>query len=145
VKLFDRLKEAALNYARLGWPVFPVHSIEGRECTCHKSGACQAPGKHPRCRHGANEATCEGEKIENWWTQWPSANIGVATGPTSGITVLDIDPRHDGTSHLADLVAKHVTFPRLSCRVPEVVESTMCSGMTPDCGTVPEVSHSALT
>ena len=31
------------------------------------------------------------EEIKGWWTKWADANIGIVTGKTSGITVVDID------------------------------------------------------
>lgn len=31
------------------------------------------------------------DEIENWWTKWPDANIGIVTGEISGITVVDVD------------------------------------------------------
>src|SRR5262249_15398402 len=34
------------------------------------------------------------------WTQWPEANIGIATGAISGLVVLDVDPRHGGDESL---------------------------------------------
>jgi hypothetical protein len=42
-------------------------------------------------RRGLYEATTDSSFIKEWWRQWPSANIGVATGATSGIAVIDID------------------------------------------------------
>jgi hypothetical protein len=35
--------------------------------------------------------------IRSWWDRWPWANVGVATGATSGIVVIDVDPRSGGT------------------------------------------------
>lgn len=32
------------------------------------------------------------EQVVQWWTRWPSANIGIVTGPVSGVIVLDLDP-----------------------------------------------------
>jgi hypothetical protein len=37
------------------------------------------------------DATIDPDVIEHWWRQEPSFNIGVATGTTSGIMVVDID------------------------------------------------------
>jgi hypothetical protein len=39
--------------------------------------------------------------IARWWRRWPCANVGIATGPRSGIVVLDVDPRHAGDVTLA--------------------------------------------
>lgn len=34
--------------------------------------------------------------IKKWWTDCPSANIGIVTGGISGVNVLDVDTRHGG-------------------------------------------------
>jgi len=31
------------------------------------------------------------DQIEKWWNKWPKAAIGIATGPVSGLLVLDVD------------------------------------------------------
>jgi len=31
------------------------------------------------------------EEIKQWWTRWPKANIGIVTGPLSGVLVIDCD------------------------------------------------------
>lgn len=36
------------------------------------------------------------QEIERWWTKWPDANIGIATGKISGITVVDVDTYKGG-------------------------------------------------
>ncbi len=81
---------AALEYLKRGWSVLPLfEAIDGR-CACGNP-SCQSVGKHPRCQHGVRDATCDPQIIQAWWKQWPSANIGIATGSRSGIVVLDID------------------------------------------------------
>lgn len=84
------LIEAALSYARRGWQVFPVHTPSPDGCSCRKSN-CYSIGKHPRTQHGYKDATISEQQILEWWTRWPDANIGIATGPRSGFFVLDID------------------------------------------------------
>lgn len=66
------LLTAALRYAELGYRVFP----------------CVPGGKAPLTEHGFHDATTDADQIERWWTQYPSANIGI---PTEGLVVIDID------------------------------------------------------
>jgi hypothetical protein len=47
-----------------------------------------------------------------WWSQWPSANVGIATGASSGLVVLDIDPGHGGTDGMRELITRHGSPPR---------------------------------
>src|SRR4051794_1088253 len=80
---------AAKTYAERGWRVFPLHEAPNGVCSCRQASACQSAGKHPRTRHGVKEATTYFQTIEGWWSKWPSANVGVATG--SGLVVVDVD------------------------------------------------------
>lgn len=42
------LAHAATRYARMGWPVLPVHGVRpDRSCTCPAGARCDRPGKHP--------------------------------------------------------------------------------------------------
>ena len=85
----------ALEYAKLGWKALPLHSIENRSCTCGSS-SCPSPGKHPRVRHGSKDASSDPFTVCQWWSQWPNANIGIATGSVSNLLVVDVDLRHGG-------------------------------------------------
>lgn len=109
-------REAALGYARRGWPVFPLYQPgENGQCSCGNP-KCPSPAKHPRVRHGVLEATTSEARIQQWWTQWREANIAIATGRKSGIIVLDVDPRHGGDKSLAELEAKYGAFTKtLEC------------------------------
>ena len=82
----------AVEYAKLGWWVFPLHSIDAEgHCTCGNL-TCGDAGKHPRVARGLKEASRDLAKIEEWFgANAPDANIGLVTGEISGITVLDID------------------------------------------------------
>lgn len=46
------------------------------------------------------------------WARNPRANVGIVTGPDSGIWVLDIDPAHDGNLSLAALEMEHGALPK---------------------------------
>ena len=78
------LGEAALAYARVGAPVFPL----------------EPRGKIPLVPRGFYAATCDPEVIRHWWRRWPKANVGMPTGKQSGCWVLDVDPRHGGLDSL---------------------------------------------
>ncbi len=82
---------AALGYLAEGWPVFPICSpLMGQHIHAH--GSCLSPGKVPMVPWAAFQTTLpEVGQIRSWWTQWPHANIGMATGELSGVLVLDAD------------------------------------------------------
>jgi hypothetical protein len=91
------IADEALAYGRLGWKVLPLWSVtwpdplEAPLCTCPRGRECTSPGKHPRLAHGVLEASAVEATILDWWTRWPDANVGVATGSASGIYVIDLD------------------------------------------------------
>ncbi len=103
--------EAALAYAGRGWPVFPLHSAQGEQCSCGRA-MCSSIGKHPRTAHGLKDATMSDAQLRSWWATWPDANVGIATGAKSGLVVLDIDPRNGGEESLANLERLHGTLPK---------------------------------
>ena len=112
--------EAALIYAnRFKWAVLPLHSIEGGRCTCGRAD-CSSPGKHPRTLRGVKDATTEIAIIRDWWYEWPNANVGIATGATSGFFVLDVDGE-EGEKSLRELEKQHGAL-------PETVESITGGG-----------------
>jgi Bifunctional DNA primase/polymerase, N-terminal/Primase C terminal 2 (PriCT-2)/D5 N terminal like len=65
----------ALRYAQLGLSVFP----------------CKRKDKAPPVERGFKAATRNEQQIKDWWARWPNAMIGVPTGSSSGIDVIDID------------------------------------------------------
>ena len=71
----SELEKAALNYASLGWYIFPI--VSGQ--------------KNPLTKHGVKDATNVVHTIRIWWEKWPNANIGLACGVKSGVYVIDID------------------------------------------------------
>lgn len=93
----------ALEYARKGWAVFPVHGIKGGICTCQKGHDCTSPGKHPRTKSGVKEASTDEATIRNWFAEKPYLNIGIATGAISGLVVVDVDAKNGGLESLEKL------------------------------------------
>lgn len=77
-----RLK-AALAYAGLGWPVFPV-----------------GDDKKPRIKDWENQATSDELLIRKWAGKWPGTNFGCALGRASLVVVdSDVDKmQKDGTT-----------------------------------------------
>jgi hypothetical protein len=106
----QNLMTTAILYAEKGFPVFPVHSIIDGYCTCWKPD-CGAPGKHPLTPRGFHDGVIDVLQIEQWWKEHPKSNIGLVTGKTSGVWVLDIDPRHGGDDSLIELEKKYGELP----------------------------------
>jgi bifunctional DNA primase/polymerase-like protein len=105
--------EYALQYAQHGLQVFPVHGMEAGQCSCGRDN-CKSAGKHPLTKSGCKDASSDPEKIRQWWTQWPMANVAIGTGEASGIFVIDIDVADgkNGAASLAKLEAEIGPIPR---------------------------------
>jgi hypothetical protein len=86
----NNLLASALSYAKNGWQVFPVYWPESDRCGCGKPD-CKNQAKHPLTPNGLNDASTDADVIQAWWTKWPKANIGIATGKISGLVVVDND------------------------------------------------------
>lgn len=71
----SRLGRCALAYASRGWQVFPLVPRT----------------KRPATTHGFQDASTDDAVVRAWWDATPEANVGLATGPGSGVWVLDID------------------------------------------------------
>lgn len=104
--------ERLLSFVDRGWPVLPLHyPMDAEHCSCGKVG-CSSAGKHPMTKRGLHDATQDRSQVENWWREKPQANVGVLTGVSSGIVVLDIDPRHGGLDSLEELERQYGKFPK---------------------------------
>lgn len=105
-------QELALGYAKAGYTVFPVHEVDIRGvCTCRKGAECGSPGKHPRIDGGFKGATSDEATVRRWWSQWPNANIGIATGRPSGVFAVDVDKRSGGYESLERWEAERGELP----------------------------------
>jgi len=81
-------------YSDRGWKIFP----------------CRPKDKTPLVKW-QDEATNDMRKIEAWWSQYPDANVGLATGKRSGLFALDIDAGHGGVETLNHLIQKYGQLP----------------------------------
>jgi hypothetical protein len=57
---------------------------------------CTPGGKQPLTSHGFLDASSDLTTVRTWWQRWPEANIGIPTGATSGVDVVDIDVHPGG-------------------------------------------------
>lgn len=101
----------ALSYARLGWHVFPVYSVNAQTglCTCNLGATCKNPGKHPlsfMVPRGQEDASTDETKIKDWWRGFPTANIGIHMA-RSRLVAIDIDPRNNGWDTIDQVEAKN--------------------------------------
>ena len=97
--------KAALEYGKRGWPVFQTVIQGGKFLP-----ASAAKDGGPRW-----DATTDPQEIKRRWTIKPNAGVGIATGQTAGILVIDIDTMkghgEDGYASLAELEACNGLIP----------------------------------
>jgi hypothetical protein len=87
--------QAALEYAALGFAVFP----------------CVYKSKEPAVSRRFYSATANPATIQRWFGGTVSYNIAIRTGLASGAWVLDVDDRHGGFASIADLEQRHGPLP----------------------------------
>jgi putative DNA primase/helicase len=114
----NKILEAALSYAKRGWPVLPLHTPQNGKCSCRKND-CTKIGKHPRydkglIPNGLKDASTDPEIIKKWWGIWPDANIGIRTGQVSGLFVLDVDAKNSGLETIRQLEQRFGALPATS-------------------------------
>jgi hypothetical protein len=88
------LRAAALALARRHLAVFP----------------CRPRDKRPATVNGAKDATTDPEQIERWWRVNAELNVAIATGPASGMFVVDVDG-HGAELELRKLETAHGALP----------------------------------
>jgi putative DNA primase/helicase len=88
--------QAALQYARRGWRVFPCREQDSSYLNA-KGEPVLLKAKAPYGGSGVKDATTDEAVIRGWWKSWPNAMIGFAVGD-DGLFVLDFDPRVDADS-----------------------------------------------
>jgi len=105
--------QSALEYARLGWAVFPVHYpiLDGAgnvTCSCGNDN-CHSIGKHPLGKWREESNRIE-KTIKRHWNDNRSFNVGIDTGK-SGLVVLDIDKKSGGLESLQELEKDNELLP----------------------------------
>jgi putative DNA primase/helicase len=85
--------QAALQYVRRGWAVFPCRERDGEPYQDKKSGETRrSKAKQPYVGNGLKDATRDEQRILSWWKRYPEAMIALPQG-INGMFVLDFDPR----------------------------------------------------
>lgn len=119
----DERRTAAIQYAsQRGWQVIPVwHVLPDGTCACPRE-QCFSPGKHAILDEWQKKATNDWQAVAEWWrphpdelliSNWfPRANVGIVTGPGSGIWVLDVDTYAGGEQTLGGYERRHGELPR---------------------------------
>jgi Bifunctional DNA primase/polymerase, N-terminal len=99
-------QEAALAYARAGWPVFPVTS-DGEKAPVFGGAHRGEPASAEPCRgecgrpgHGLYDATTDPDQIRELWGRHPERSVAIATG-APGPDVLDVDVKPQGSGFRA--------------------------------------------
>jgi putative DNA primase/helicase len=115
------LLQAAVGYAGHGWLVVPVWWLDPNgHCHCPRGEECPSPAKHPVFNDWPHVATYDRELVASWWRpqpeglaqNWfPRANIGIVTGRSSGIFVLDEDTYAGGEQTLGAYERRHGPMP----------------------------------
>ena len=98
----NELLNAALLYASMGWPVFPLIPRD----------------KKPAIKGWQSQATTDEPTIRQWWTQNPNYNVGIKTG--NGLCVIDVDDKPDkhpvlGSDMLRDWELEHGEISETCC------------------------------
>ncbi len=110
------LQDALFVATQLNMRVIPVYgNLEFGGCTCGNPN-CQSPGKHPVGGEWQKRASKDPEVIKELFKGLSAEyNYGIATGPESGIFVVDVDG-DVGKASLKDLTDKNGILPvTLTC------------------------------
>jgi Bifunctional DNA primase/polymerase, N-terminal/AAA domain/Primase C terminal 1 (PriCT-1) len=89
------LSEAAMRYVGLGLAVIPLHP----------------KSKKPVFEDWTSIQRADTGTVQKWWHNNPNANIGILTGPKSGVFVLDVDTKDHGEITFDSLTMEHGRFP----------------------------------
>ena len=101
------------RYGALGWRMVPIWPMRSGRCGCGADPCPHKPGKHPIGRlapKGVHSASNNPATLKAWRAAVPDLNWAVATGPASGILVIDVDGPV-GDQALEDLEHRHGALP----------------------------------
>jgi putative DNA primase/helicase len=113
------VREALTRYGARGWQPVELEHVDPERgiCTCivydttRRKTECRSAGKHPQHPRWTTALRSVAFISEFSVQARPLMNIGIATGPVSGIWVLDVDPDHGGDAALRALTDEHGDLP----------------------------------
>jgi len=88
--LIEPLQNALYYSSHYQFATLPLHGVTTAGCNCGNPD-CLSPGKHPNTLNGLKNASLDPAVLTALFSNKPSANIGIATGPISNIFVVDVD------------------------------------------------------
>jgi Bifunctional DNA primase/polymerase, N-terminal len=80
--------KTALECAKIGMRVAPLHGMKDGKCTCGDA-ECRRPGQHVRMPNGIDDATSKPEEIKAFFEKHPKAKLAIATG-VAGVIALKV-------------------------------------------------------
>lgn len=108
-------QQLAASFIARGFSVLVLHDVSAGHCSCGDARCLDKPrnqGKHPRMGGAWQTAGLTTvEQAADWIDRYPLCNLGILTGPASGVWVLDVDPVHGGDVALAELEREHGPLP----------------------------------
>lgn len=98
-----RMLDAALALIARGLPVISVYPVgpDGKTCHCPSGRTCRSAGKHPRGANWQHHPMRTEAEVRAHWEAHPRDNVGIPTGRTSGVFVLDVDGEQGKASYRA--------------------------------------------
>lgn len=88
-------------YTARGWHLFPCAPFAKEPLFSARRGG-----------RGCHDGTNEHAVLRAWFERTPGANVAVATGRASALTVIDVDSKNGGEASVAELAAKGFVFPK---------------------------------
>lgn len=112
------LRDAAVYYASIGWPVFPLRAGAKLPLfpSAHDPGnPCR--GECGQLGHGLWDASTDVDVVAAWWAAEPWANVALRTGDRFDVADLDVKPGADGFASFNELCETSGTRPRVLASV----------------------------
>lgn len=97
------LGSQALAYGALGWQLLPCFGIEADRCNCgNPHNDSSSAGKHPVISDWPNKATNQPVQLKEWFSDTTKNNLALSC-MSSGLVIVDIDPRNGGDESFLEL------------------------------------------